>query len=98
MKSIIGTEVSKRRERMQNARAKNAFHIISKLKYKLRDEVITAWEICSTHTHRSPRYYIVSRHYNGEHSRWECTCPDFEANGDFFPCKHILYVQESGEV
>jgi len=96
--TIISTEASKRRARMQDALEKNAFRFVSKVKYKLGDELVTAWEICSTHNRRSPRYYIVSRHvYKGE-IKWACTCPDFEANGVFFPCKHILYVQQSGEV
>ncbi|WP_322793327.1 SWIM zinc finger family protein [Bellilinea sp.] len=55
---------------------------------------MTIWEVWSNHTHRrSPRLYTVSRVEEQGKAHWGCTCPDFEANGQWFPCKHILYVQ-----
>jgi len=97
-------EVLKRQKRMLDAIRKNCFHIDHKETYRVAKEnvtvIVTLWEVWSTHTHRSARLYIVTRaveEENGQKRRgckWECTCPDFEANGQWFPCKHILFVQQ----
>lgn len=100
--NFIGSEVTKRKKRMLDAIRKNCFRIDYKETYRVAKEnvtvIVTLWEVWSTHTHRSPRLYIVTRtEENGQKRRgcrWECTCPDFEANGQWFPCKHILFVQK----
>ncbi|GIV65541.1 MAG: hypothetical protein KatS3mg046_801 [Bellilinea sp.] len=100
MKAVIASEASKRRERMYDARSKGAFQIQSRQVYRNGGKTLTVWELWSSHTHRrSPRCYTVTRvQENGKTPHWGCTCPDFEANGAWFPCKHILYVQSREEV
>ncbi|GIV65473.1 MAG: hypothetical protein KatS3mg046_733 [Bellilinea sp.] len=95
MKAVVNNEAKKRRERMQDAVSKGHFAIESRQVYRGKDKTITIWEVRSSHTHRrSPRTYTVSRVQEQGRTHWGCTCPDFEANGQWFPCKHILFVQE----
>ncbi len=83
---------------MRDAVSKGAFQIQSRQVYRTATKTVTIWEIWSSHTHRrSPRLYVVSRLKEQDKAKWGCTCPDFEANGAWFPCKHILYVQSTGE-
>ncbi len=94
----IASELAKRRERMQDAVSKGHFAIESRQVYHGDGKTITIWEVWSSHTHRrSPRLYAVSRVQEQGRTHWGCTCPDFEENGKWFPCKHILYVAQ-GEV
>ena len=102
LSSVIQGEAAKRRERMHKAVAKNCFEITHTQQFRVVDgeKVVSGkmWEIFSTHTHKSGRYYIVSQ-IKTETAKtvvytWTCTCPDFEQNGKWVPCKHILFVQE----
>lgn len=96
VKTIISNEATKRRERMYDAIQKGNFEITYKQSYSGgQGKTVTIWKVWSNHTHcRSPRLYTVSQVKEQGRSHWACTCPDFEANGQWFPCKHILYIQE----
>ena len=97
IRAIVSAEAAKRRERMRDAVAKDCFVVQFRQVYRGRDKTVTVWEVWSSHTHRrSPRLYVVSRMQEQGKTSWGCTCPDFESNGQWFPCKHILYVQEEG--
>ncbi len=97
LNAIISTERVKRLQRMHDAVKKARFRIQSRNLYRSEDKTATIWEVWSNHTHRrSPRLYVVSRVEARGRITWNCTCPDFEANGHWFPCKHILYIQNCG--
>lgn len=97
VRTVIADEAAKRRERMREAVSKGCFRIQSRQSYRGEGKTVTLWELWSSHTHRrSPRLYTVSRVEERGQTRWGCTCPDFETNGQWFPCKHILYVQGRG--
>lgn len=93
---LIASEAAKRKERMRDAVDKNRFHIQHQQTYRIGDKKVRMWEVRSTHTRRYPRVYLVSKTTAEDFVEWKCTCPDFEANGRWFPCKHILYVQDHG--
>lgn len=98
MKAVISNEITKRQERMRDAVAKGSFEILSRQRYRSQGKTITVWEVWSNHTHRrKPRLYVVSRVQEGNVLHWGCTCPDFETNGQWFPCKHILYLEGKNE-
>jgi len=96
IRKFIGSEAEKRRERMLDAVEKGCFEIQSRQSYRGKGKTVTLWEVWSNHTRRRPRVYTVSRIAEQGRVRWGCTCPDFESNGQWFPCKHILYVQQGG--
>ena len=98
---MLAESVAKRWERMQDAAQKGAFHIsqTQQLRVKKDEKVVFVkmWEIWSNHTHRAPRMYLVSKAKDDTGKVvWRCTCPDFQQNGNWIPCKHILYVQMGG--
>lgn len=94
LSTFVSSEKTKRLQRMQDAVRKGSFHIQDWQVYRIGDKRLTIWEVRSTHTHRSPRVYLVSKVTMEDLFEWKCTCPDFEANGKWIPCKHILYIQE----
>ncbi|GAP07452.1 MULTISPECIES: SWIM zinc finger family protein [Anaerolinea] len=97
VRGFIGSEAAKRRERMLDAVKKDCFQIQSRQFYRGEGKTITLWEVWSSHTHRRyPRLYVVSRVEAQGRIAFGCTCPDFESNGQWFPCKHILFVQQGG--
>ncbi len=86
---FMSSELVKRVNRMQDAVNKGAFQLVDHYTARYNGQTIHVYELRSWHTHRrSPRLYTIVR----EGSTWHCSCPDFEQNGAYYPCKHILYI------
>ena len=97
---LASEAVAKRLVRMHDAVKKGAFHISYTQQFRVteNDKVVFVkmWEVWSNHTHRRVRrMYLVSETKDDTGKVvWRCTCPDFQQNGSWTPCKHILYVQQ----
>ncbi len=91
----VGVELSKRITRMQEAVRQKQFRLIDYYTIRQGEKTTRLYNVWSCQTHRRrPRVYVViHERVTGEPGQWSCTCPDFENNGRWFPCKHIIYVQ-----
>jgi len=83
----------KRMDRAKKARERGQFRLLSRYTVVNSEGWKTiVYEVWSCQTHRrNPRVYLVS--HDLSKGLWTCTCPDFQQNGNWTPCKHVLYVQ-----
>lgn len=90
---MLSSEITKRVHRMQDAVKKGAFSMVDRYAVMHNGNRAVVYTLKSWHTHRrSPRLYTIMQ----ESGNWRCSCPDFEQNGAYYPCKHILYIKETG--
>ncbi len=91
--ATVADPILARLECVRKGQQKGTLRINRRYQMTVDGHKVLLFEVWSTQTYKPGRIHYVTCSFE-KGIVWGCSCPDFEKNGLFCPCKHILFVQE----
>ena len=95
MVTAVADPILARYERVRKGQQKGTLQIRGRFQLTVNQHPVFLFEVWSCQTYKPGRiHYVTCKIEPKSRPEWKCTCRDFEKNGLFYPCKHIIFVQE----